>query len=127
MERSQFTFYASYATALSRIKNKAVRCAAYDAICAYALRGEVPDLQALPDAAAIAFDLIKPTLDAAAKMSEGSKRRSRSAQGSAKVPSRSGEGSAKVSARLPQGSRNEGEKEKEKEKENEGEKENEDE
>lgn len=108
MERSQFTFYASYSTALSRIKNKAVRCAAYDAICAYALHGEVPVNQALPDAAAIAFDLIKPTLDAAAKMSEGGKRRKRSAEGSAKVPERSAEGS-----------RNEREKEKEKEKERE--------
>lgn len=125
MERSQFTFYSSYATALARIKNKAVRCVAYDAICAYALKGELPDLEALPDAAAIAFDLIRPTLDAAAKMSEGSKRRSRSSQGSAKVDARLAQGSPKVPSRLPQGSRNEGEKEKEKE--NEGEKENEDE
>lgn len=67
MERSQFTFYKSYFQAIMLIKSKNTRCAIYDSICAYALQGKEPDLNALPDAAAIAFELIRPTLDAANK------------------------------------------------------------
>lgn len=63
-ERKQFTFYSSFLDAILRIKKPAERCAAYDAICRYALRGELPDLDKLPDAAAIAFDLTRPNLDA---------------------------------------------------------------
>lgn len=64
MERSQFTFYDSFFKAISRIKSKASRCDAYDALCAYALQGIEPDIDNLPDAAAIAFELVKPNLDA---------------------------------------------------------------
>lgn len=67
MERSQFTFYASFLRALQRIKKKADRCDAYDAICNYALLGIEPDMDLLPDSAAIAFDLIRPTLDTSAR------------------------------------------------------------
>jgi hypothetical protein len=63
MDRKQFTFYESFASALGRIKSKTARCDAYDAICSYALYGREPDLDSLPDAAAIAFELIRPTLD----------------------------------------------------------------
>ena len=70
MERNSFTFYRSFASALIRIKSKTARCAAYDAICAYALDGIEPDLDALPASAAIAFLLIRPTLDAANKRAE---------------------------------------------------------
>lgn len=73
MSRSQFTFYASFASALSRIKKKADRADAYDAICNYALYGAEPDLDKLPDSAAIAFDLIRPTLDASKRKSENGK------------------------------------------------------
>ena len=73
MERKQFTFYASFYQAVSRIKNKAARCDAYDAICAYALTGNPPDLDKLPDAAAIAFDLIKPNLDASKRKADAGK------------------------------------------------------
>ena len=48
-ERGQFTFYASFAVALKRLRDPAERCAAYDAIIDYALRGAAPDLDALPD------------------------------------------------------------------------------
>ncbi len=71
MARKQFTFYESYAAAISRIRSKSVRCAAYDAIVNYAIHGIAPDVDELPDAAAIAFDLIRPTLDTAAKRSLG--------------------------------------------------------
>lgn len=71
MERKQFTFYASFFEALERIRNKKDRSDAYDAICRYALRGEEPDLLALSDAAAITFQLVRPTLDSSRKKAEG--------------------------------------------------------
>ena len=71
MTRTQFTFYVSFHEALSRIRKKADRCDAYEAICAYALYGEEPDAEKLSDAAAIAFSLIRPTLDSAAKKAKG--------------------------------------------------------
>lgn len=73
MGRGQFTFYASFASALSRIKKKADRADAYDAICNYALYGTEPDMEKLPDSAAIAFDLIRPTLDASRRKAESGK------------------------------------------------------
>ena len=73
MDREQFTFYASFFRAVSRIRNKAARCDAYDAICAYALTGILPDLDKLPDSAAIAFELSKPNLDGSRRKSEAGK------------------------------------------------------
>ena len=67
--RKGFTFYESYAKALRRISKKADRATAYDMICNYALYGTEPDLDGVADAVAIAFDLIKPTLDASRKKS----------------------------------------------------------
>ena len=73
MERSQFTFYESFFKALGRIKSKAARADAYDAICRYALYGEEPDLDGMPDSAAIAFELIRPNLDSSRRKSESGK------------------------------------------------------
>lgn len=74
MERSQFTFYESFFKAISRIKKKADRAGAYDAICAYALYGTEPDLDSLSSDAAVAFILSKPNLDASRrKASSGRK------------------------------------------------------
>lgn len=70
MERTQFTFYDSFFRAISRIKNKAARCDAYDALCQYALSGTEPDLESMPDSAAIAFELIKPNLDASRRKAQ---------------------------------------------------------
>lgn len=64
MDRGQFTFYASFATALRRLKRKNERCDAYDAIVNYALFGVEPEEGTLPDAVMIAFELIRPNLDA---------------------------------------------------------------
>ena len=75
MTRSQFTFYDSFYTAIARIRKAQDRAAAYDAICAYALRGIQPDLENLPDAAAIAFLLSKPNLDASRQKAENGKLR----------------------------------------------------
>ena len=74
MDRKQFTFYESFASALSRIKSKTARCDAYDAICNFALYGREPEIDSLPDAAAIAFDLIRPTLEASKRKAENGKR-----------------------------------------------------
>ena len=71
--RSQFTFYDSFYRALSKIKKKADRADAYDAVVAYALTGEEPDLDKMPDAAAIAFEVIRPNLDAARRKAANGK------------------------------------------------------
>ena len=73
MEREQFTFYQSFAKAVSRIKSKAARCDAYDVIINYALYGIEPDLEKVSDSAAMAFDLIKPNLDASRRKAENGK------------------------------------------------------
>ena len=61
MNRKQFTFYDSFATALRRIRKKSDRCAAYDAIVDYALYGAEPDMETLPNAAAIASSFASPS------------------------------------------------------------------
>ena len=80
MERSQFTFYASFSNALQRIRKKADRADAYDAVIHYALYGTEPDMDKLPDSAAIAFELIKPNLDASRRKAENGKRGGRGKQ-----------------------------------------------
>lgn len=111
MERTQFTFYESFHKALSRIKKDADRAKAYDAICEYALYGKVPKIEELPDAAAIAFELTKPTLDASRRKANSGK-----AGGTAKQTESKTEANAKLGETA---------REKEKEKEKEIEKENE--
>ena len=73
-DRSQFTFYDSFYRALKRIKKKADRADAYDAIVSYALLGEEPDLENMPDAAAIAFEVIRPNLDASRRKAANGKK-----------------------------------------------------
>lgn len=109
MERTQFTWYESFSKAIKRIKKKADRCDAYDAISDYALYGREPDLDQLPDSAAIAFELIRPNLDASRRKANAGK---------------SG-GSAKQNASKAEAERKQEETEREKEKEKEKEKENE--
>ena len=74
MERTQFTFYDSFHRALQRIKSKTARCDVYDAICEYALYGTEPNLEKLPDSAAIAFELVRPNLDASRRKAESGKK-----------------------------------------------------
>ena len=64
MERNQFTFYNSFRNAARRIKSKTRRCDFYDMLIDYALSGEVPDVDALPETVDMAFELVKPILDA---------------------------------------------------------------
>lgn len=73
-ERKQFTFYLSIFKAIRKIKKKTDRADAYDAICAYALFGEEPDLEKLPDSVSIAFELIRPVLDASRRKAKNGKK-----------------------------------------------------
>lgn len=70
LNRNQFTFYASFYDAISRIKNKNARLAAYDALCALALTGEAPNLENMPNQAAIAISLIQPNLEASLRKAQ---------------------------------------------------------
>ena len=73
MDRTQFTFYESFYKAAKRIKDPSARAEVYDAICEYALYGNEPDIDALSEMAAIAFELIKPNIDASRKKAESGK------------------------------------------------------
>lgn len=73
MNRSQFTFYESFFKAISRIRQPADRASAYDVICAYALYGTEPDMDSLPDSAAIAFEVAKPNIDASRRKAKSGK------------------------------------------------------
>ena len=74
MKRSQFTFYESFYSAIKRIKNKTAQRDAFVVLCEYALNGEDPDLDKLPDSVAIAFELVRPTLDASRRKAESGKK-----------------------------------------------------
>lgn len=93
MEREQFTFYASFARAIQRIRKAADRAAAYDAIVNYALFEVEPDLDNMPDSVCIVFDLIRPNLDTSRRKAQGGKA-VRQAEDAAKIPQRPDEDSA---------------------------------
>lgn len=112
-ERTQFTFYASFFDAVSRIKKKADRADAYDAICAYALREEDPDFSKMSDAAQIAFLLIKPNLDSSRRKAKSGK------DGGSKKANGKQNGSKQEANCKQEEDESEKEKEKEREKENE--------
>lgn len=118
MNRSQFTFYESFYTALNRIRNKEDRADAYDAICAYALYGTEPDLDSLPDTAAIAFDLIRPNLDSSRRKAKNGKSGGENKQTARKQEANDKQTASKQEANSADaGTKKEIEKEKEKEKE----------
>ena len=118
--RSQFTFYRSFFEAVFKIKNKAARAEAYDAICKYALFNDAPDVDKMSDAAAIAFMLIKPNLDASRRKAKSGKSGGSSKQTASKTDANSKQSGSKTEASDKQEQpASEKEKEKEKEKENE--------
>lgn len=110
-ERKQFTFYLSIFKAIRKIKKKTDRADAYDAICAYALFGEEPDLEAMTDSVSIAFELIRPVLDASRRKSKSGK------QGGSKPKQNESkqEANVKQNGSKQDESESKGEKEKEKE------------
>lgn len=129
MQRTQFTFYESFFKAITRIKKKQDRADAYDMICSYALYQIEPDLDSVPDAVAIAFDLLRPVLDKAKERSESGKKGGGKPEANAKQTESKSEANAKQTASYPEApaklgkTQSEKEGEKEKENENEGEKE----
>ena len=124
MERNQFTFYASFAKAAERIRKKADRCDFYDAMKDYAIYGKEPEWEALSDTVAVAFELVRPTLDASKRKAENGKR-----GGAASKPeapgSKSKQSKSKPEAKESKSKQLASEKEGEKEDEVEGEKESE--
>lgn len=118
--RNQFTFYRSFFEAVFKIKNKAARAEAYDAICKYALFNDAPDVDKMSDAAAIAFMLIKPNLDASRRKAKSGKSGGSTKQIASKAEANSKQSGNKVEANDEQEQpASEKEKEKEREKENE--------
>jgi hypothetical protein len=118
--RNQFTFYRSFFEAVFKIKNKAARAEAYDAICKYALFNDAPDVDKMSDAAAIAFMLIKPNLDASRRKAKSGKNGGSTKQIASKAEANSKQSGSKVEANDKQEQpASEIEKEKEREKENE--------
>lgn len=113
MERKQFTFYASFFKAVSRIRNKADRADAYDMICNYALNQIEPDLDNAPDTVAIVFDLLRPVLDKARGKAEAGQK------GGSKQDAEpdSGEANDKQTASKRQANSEDTEREREEEKE----------
>lgn len=118
MNREQFTFYRSFFNAIQRIRKKADRADAYDAISKYALDGTEPELDKLPDLAAVAFLLCKPNLDSARRKAQGGKKGS-SVKDTAKIEGRCEEDTAKIEGRCDEDTANKKKKEKENKIENE--------
>lgn len=115
MERSQFTFFLSFAKAAERIKKKTDRCDFYDIVKNYALYGEAPDLENCADSVAIAFELIKPNLDSSRKKAQSGKE-----GGSKKANDKQNGSKTEANDKREETARDkENEKEGEKEKENE--------
>lgn len=122
MEREQFTFYASFAKAIQKIRKASDRALAYDAIVNYALKGTLPDLDKLPDSVCIVFELTKPNLDASRRKAQGGKSGSKS-KDEEELPVSSEEDTDKIPERSEEDTGNkkkkEDKKEDKKEKENE--------
>ena len=119
--RNQFTFYRSFFEAVFKIKSKTARAEAYDAICKYALFNDAPDVDKMSDAAAIAFMLIKPNLDASRRKAKSGKNGGSTKQMASKAEANSKQSGSKTEANDKQeqpASEKEKEKEREKESEN---------
>lgn len=122
MERTQFTFFASFAKAAERIRKKTDRCEFYDVVKDYALYGKEPDLDGLPDSVAVAFELVRPNIDASRRKAESGRNGGKSKQ----AESKSEANWKQAEAKRKQGkAASKKESEKEKEGENEREKESE--
>ena len=124
MERSQFTFYKSFADAIQRIRKPADRAIAYDIIIDYALNGTLPDLDNLPDSVCIIFDLVRPNLDTSRRKAKGGMN-GRKKKDEEETEETEEEESEKTGERSEEEDGNKKKKEKKKEKEKEGEIENE--
>lgn len=98
--RTQFTFYRSIFDSICHIRKAADRAMAYDAICRYALFGQEPEMDKLPDAAAIVYLSARPNLDVSRRKAEGGK-----AGGKAKDTAKTPEAYSKDTPSKPEASR----------------------
>lgn len=114
----RISFFQSYYNAIKRIKKKVDRCLAYDVILDYAFYGIVPDLESLPDSVGIAFELVKPNLDASKKKAENGAKGGSAKPSESKVQAEGKQPGSKVQAN-PKQSASDKDKDKEKEKEKE--------
>ena len=121
MDRTQFTFYESFYKAAKRIKDPTARAEVYDAICEYALYGNEPDIDALSEMAAIAFELIKPNLDASRKKAESGKLGGRKKQSESNLEANGSKTEAKRKQKEASEHQEQTESKKENKKEKEGE------
>lgn len=121
MERGQFTFYKSFYESICRIRRKQDKADAYDAICRYALFGEAPDPEKIPDIVAVAFINAKPNLDSSRKKAASGKKGGESKQPGSNLEANGSKPEANASKRKQTPSEKEIEKENEKEIEIEGE------
>lgn len=110
MHRTQFTFYESFYKATKRIKDPLARAQAYDAICDYALYGMAPDMDSLSDVAAIAFELIKPNLDASRKKAEVGRAGGSRKQGGSTLEANEKQGNIRSKKETERENKNENEK-----------------
>ena len=73
MDRTQFTFYASFYKAIARMKKKADQAEAYNAIARLALFGEMPDLDKMSDIVAATLENVIPNILASNRKAENGK------------------------------------------------------
>ena len=91
MERKQFTFYYSFYDVIRCIPSKTQRADAYDAICAYALLGEIPNMDSLGMGAKMVLKICMPILEAAGKKAAGGMKKESPCEDAAKLSDASDE------------------------------------
>lgn len=70
MHRTQFTFYESFFESIENLRSNKAKLQAYQLICAFALNGDMPDLEAVSPGAATVFRMARPILDTARKKAQ---------------------------------------------------------
>ncbi len=69
MKRKQFTFYESFHASIQNLSTQKEKLQAYEAICNYALYGQLPKMEGRKSSILAVFSIAKPVLDTARKRS----------------------------------------------------------
>lgn len=109
--RTQFTFYSSFFESARRIRSKSARADLYDAICRYALTGEEPDLDKMPESAAVSFLNAKPNLSVSRKRANAGEAGGKSTQAKRKQSQANGKQTSSKTESASESVRSEKEKE----------------